>query len=93
MRKRFPKLFKSPYTKDNYNVVCTGETRTIDSTSAFLDEAIGSKGRKNVLVIAGEAEEEVVKVMTKVNYFRRKVPHRSVCLSAGLQKCGVRRKK
>lgn len=60
---RFSKLFKPPFTKASFNVISTNTSRTINSAIIFLDTTIGNDHwRNNVLVVAGEKEERILKV-------------------------------
>lgn len=59
---RFPTLFAPPFDKDNFNVISTNSSRTIDSAVEFFNAAIGKKGCSDVLVVATKREEKIIKV-------------------------------
>lgn len=59
---RFPHLFQAPFNTNRFNVMATNTPRTKDSAMEFFNEAIGENGCNNVLVVANDEQEGIIKV-------------------------------
>ncbi|XP_055306727.1 multiple inositol polyphosphate phosphatase 1-like [Sitodiplosis mosellana] len=67
-KERFQHLFKGPYDKDHFNVLCANTPRTIESSSVFLDSIIGEAARKAIQNVADDDGEDIIKAYKDVDF-------------------------